>query len=549
MLNEFVYCPRLFHLEWVQGEFRDNPDVAEGQLTHRRVDKEQGDLPPADEAEDEARPRVARSVMLSAPAAGIIARMDIVESEGTKATPVDYKKGEAPNIPEGAWEADRVQVCAQGIVLRENGYACDGGVVYYAKSKKRVEVPFTEELVRRTLEVRDLARKAAEGPIPPPLVDSPKCPRCSLVTICLPDETNYLANEVGPAGGTEDIRRLFPARDDALPLYVQEQGASIGKSGELLDVKYGKQSLQKVRLLEVSQVSVFGNVQVSAQALKTLCDRSIPLLHFSYGGWFYGVTTGMAHKNVELRRHQFAVMEDAVRSLPLARAAIAGKIRNCRTLLRRNAADAPPAALDELERLAEVAETARDAETLLGIEGSAGRVYFAHFSDMLKVTTDGGSEFNLDFQSRNRRPATDPVNSLLSYLYAVLTKDATVTLLAVGFDPYLGFFHRPRYGRPALALDMMEEFRPLISDSVVISLINNGEIRSDHFVRRGPAVNLTPDGKKKVLGAYERRMDSTVTHPTFGYTISYRRILEVQARLLSRVLTGELSRYTPFCTR
>ena len=131
----------------------------------------------------------------------------------------------------------------------------------------------------------------------------------------------------------------------------------------------------------------------------------------------------------------------------------------------------------------------------------------------------------------------------------MLAKDLTVTTLAVGLDPFLGFYHQPRYGRPALALDLMEEFRPIIADSVVLGVVNNGIVSPDDFIRRGPAVALKPDARKKFLQAYEKRMDTLITHPVFGYRISYRRILDVQARLLGRVLSGELAEYPAFRTR
>ena len=161
----------------------------------------------------------------------------------------------------------------------------------------------------------------------------------------------------------------------------------------------------------------------------------------------------------------------------------------------------------------------------------------------------GESEPQFDFHGRNRRPPRDPVNALLSFLYAMLMKDMLVTLIGVGFDPYLGFYHQPKYGRPALALDLMEEFRPLVGDSVVISLINNGEIRPGDFVARAGAVALTDSGRRRVLEAYERRLDTLVTHPLFGYQLSYRRVFEVQARLLARFLLGEIGYYPAFCTR
>ena len=143
----------------------------------------------------------------------------------------------------------------------------------------------------------------------------------------------------------------------------------------------------------------------------------------------------------------------------------------------------------------------------------------------------------------------DPVNAVLSYLYAVLVKELFVTTLSVGFDPYLGFYHKPRYGRPALALDLMEEFRPIVADSVTITLINTKELKKKDFIETGAGVTITPDGRKKVLRAYERRMNDEIRHPVFGYTMSYRRILNVQARILSRVLAGEIPDYPPFLTR
>ena len=183
-------------------------------------------------------------------------------------------------------------------------------------------------------------------------------------------------------------------------------------------------------------------------------------------------------------------------------------------------------------------------DTLLGIEGATARTYFSEFPGMIKAR-----DLSFDFRGRNRRPPRDPVNAVLSFLYGMLIKQAMVTALTVGFDPYLGFYHQPRYGKPALALDLVEEFRPLIADSVCLSLINNGELGPEHFITRGDAAALTQNGRRKVIESYERRMDTLVTHPLFGYAVSYRRILEIQARLLSRHLLGELPAYPVFRTR
>jgi CRISPR-associated protein Cas1 len=384
---------------------------------------------------------------------------------------------------------------------------------------------------------------AAHGQIPPPLVDSPKCPRCSLVGICLPDEVNLLAQ---PDDGVKrgEPRRLVPTRDDALPLYVQTQGASIGKAGEVLEIRVKGSVEQKVRLMDVSHLAVYGNVQVSTQALRELNARNIPVCYFSYGGWFHGISTSMTHKNIELRCRQFAAGMSPELGMPVARRIIYGKIKNCRTLLRRNHASPPVAVLAELDRLANTAHTARSPETLLGIEGAAARCYFGELPGMLKSRL-----LTFDFRGRNRRPPRDPVNAILSFLYSLLIKQATVTALAVGFDPFLGFFHRPKYGKPALALDLAEEFRPLVADSVCVGLINNGEIGPEHLIERGGAVALTQPGRRKVIEAYERRLDTAITHPLFGYAVSYRRVMEIQARLLGRYLLGEIRSYPVFRTR
>ena len=549
MVNEFAYCPRLAYLEWVQGEFADSADTVDGRFQHRRVDRAGGDLTFPEGVQDgsttpDQNPIHARSVLLSDDELAAIARIDLVEAEGGRATPVDYKRGVVPSVPGNAYEPERVQLCLQGLLLRANGFQCDEGVIYYVGSKRRVTVPFDNALVRRTLEllheVRDMA---AAGEIPPPVEDSPKCPRCSLVGICLPDEVTFLKDGrhlVRP----DDVRRMAPARDDALPVYVVTQGAVVGKSGDNLRVQAGGNTIAETRLLDVSSVSIFGNVQVTAQATREFLDRGIPVCHFTYGGWLKGITSGTGHKNVELRIAQYRAAGDAAAALDVARQMVVGKLRNCRVMLRRNHQAPPRPALDELGRLTDRARAATAMATLLGLEGAAARVYFAHFGAMLNTESSG-----FDFQHRNRRPPRDPVNAVLSFLYSMLMRQAFVSALAVGFDPYLGLYHQPKYGRPALALDLAEEFRPIVADSTVLTLFNNGELNERDFLHRSGAVSLTQDGRRTVVRAFERRLDALIRHPLFGYSVSYRRVMEIQARLLGRHLLGELPGYPVFTTR
>ncbi|HLI16207.1 MAG TPA: CRISPR-associated endonuclease Cas1 [Acidimicrobiales bacterium] len=536
MVNEFVYCPRLFYLEWVQGEWAESVDTLEGEHVHRRVDTEVGRLPPPDEmARDDQV--AARAVLLSAPRARLVARMDLLEGSDGAVRPVDYKKG-APG-PTGPWDPERVQLCVQGLILRENGYRCDEGVVYYAETKQRFIVHFDDALIARTLEaVRELERVAAAPLPPPPLIDSPKCPRCSLVGICLPDEVQLLRG--APIG---EVRRLVPARDDAQPVYVVEQGAAVGKSGERIVVRRRDGEEVSVRLLDISQLSLYGNVQLSAQALRALAEREIPIFHHSYGGWLAAVTTGVPSRNVELRMQQYRVADDEERALPIARAIVVGKLRNQRTLLRRNHPGQIARILVEIARYARLAQEAASMDRLFGLEGMAARAYFAGFAGMLR------DPLGFDVAGRDRRPPPDPVNATLSFLYSLLMKDVLRALIAVGLDPYRGVYHRLRTARPSLALDLMEEFRPLIADSVCLSLFNNRVLDRSAFIVRGPGCNLRDGPRRDVIRAFESRMETLVRHPLFRYRVSYRRLLEMQARLMARTIAGEVPEYRSFTTR
>jgi CRISPR-associated protein Cas1 len=192
----------------------------------------------------------------------------------------------------------------------------------------------------------------------------------------------------------------------------------------------------------------------------------------------------------------------------------------------------------------ERAAAATSIEELLGVEGAAAAMYFVVFDRMLKTP-----DLAFSFEKRNRRPPEDPVNAMLSFACALLVKNLTVAITIAGLDPLLGFYHQPRAGRPALALDLMEEFRPIIADSVVVTAVNTGVVSAGDFVRSAGACALSSRGRKSFIAAYERRMDQEIEHPVFGYRASYRRVLELQARLLAKFLTGEIAEYPTFNTR
>ena len=330
----------------------------------------------------------------------------------------------------------------------------------------------------------------------------------------------------------------------------------IGRRDELLTVKDEDRTINEVRIADVAHVALFGNIQISTQAVQVLCEKEVPITYFSMGGWFYGITRGHELKNVFTRIEQFRLARDPMFCLQLARRMIFGKVRNQRTMLMRLHLEPPAPIVAKLKTMANSALRAQSLDELLGSEGAAAHFYFGAFGGMLKTEDQfadsdrlPGRQLQFNFSGRNRRPPTDPVNALLSLAYSLLTKDCTLAAMAVGLDPYVGFYHQPRFGRPALALDVMEEFRPLIAESVVLTAINNRMILPKHFIRAGQAVNLSPSGRKLFFQAYEQRMSSLITHPTFDYKVSYRRVLELQFRLLARYLTGEILEYPPFITR
>ena len=327
MINEWVYCPRLAYLEWVEGEWADSGDTAEGTRTHARVDEGGGHLPaPDDLNEDMAR---AKSVTMSSERLGIIAKMDVVEADGESATPIDFKKGKRPHVPAGAYEPERVQVCAQAMILEDNGYQVEQGALWYAGSRERVPVVLDNELRARTLEaISGLRSASTSAHRPPPLENSPKCPRCSLAGICLPDETNLFRKGYPP-------RQLNPSDNPALPLYVQTPGARLRKSGEQLIVEVEEEKVA-VPMIDVSQVALFGPVSVTTPALHALMRAEVPVSWFSTGGWFLGHTVGTGNGNVAVREAQYRFAFDEGRRLAFSRDLVAAKVRNSRTLLRRN---------------------------------------------------------------------------------------------------------------------------------------------------------------------------------------------------------------------
>ncbi|MEN0064330.1 MAG: CRISPR-associated endonuclease Cas1 [Myxococcota bacterium] len=540
MVNEVVYFARLFALEHLNGEWAESADTIRGRTVHRRVDRPSSKPLPAAEPPEAAPPQV-RSVTLGCNELGLVGKLDLLEVDGTHVVPVDYKKGRVPDVPEHAYLPERVQVCAQGLLLRANGFHCDHAVLYFAESRRRVEVRFTDELIAETRKAIERAKAiVASGRLPEPLIDSPKCWGCSLVGLCLPDEHNVLN------GRTDRVRMLAPKRDEGVPLYVEHRGAKLAKSGGEIVVKADGREIERVRMSDTSRVVVTGAASVTTPLLQALAAQDTPLSVHGWSNHVVGSFLPVSGHNVLGRMAQHRMANDARRSLAIAGRIVSGKVANQRVFLRRNAGYVDPDVLEELRELSERALRVSNLNELYGVEGRAARRYFEHFDRMLKSEA---IQQGFDFEGRNRRPPKDPVNALLSLSYAFLVREVTSALVGVGLDAWVGFLHRPRPGKPALALDLMEEFRPVLADSVVVGALNNGTLGRDDFHVGRLGTTLLPTGRKAFIRAFERRMAQQATHPRFATRMSYRRILEVQARLLCKTVLEEIPTYPSYRIR
>lgn len=590
---EHAYCPRLFYYMQVEGVFVPSADTEQGLGVHGRVDQpsrspaqtgvssgvpvapapsansadadhEPTEVAPAAD-DDPQRPRVIRSLVLTSESLALTATLDLVELSGEPgsggiAVPVEYRKGrprlidlaadrdaelepgQQPLARSEPWPTDRVQLGLQVLLLEAAGYSVPHAVLYYAATRARLVVPVDESLRAVARSELAAARRTAAGPRPLPLLDDPKCPRCSLQPICLPDEIHHqrraAALDAAPPG-VEPVtpRRIWPPRDDGIHVAVQTEGVRIGIRGQALRLTdRDGVTVRELPLASLESLAVVGAVQVSTQAIHVLADHGVPIVFMTSAGRCVAWIDSPTPVSAATRANQAVRCADPQRRLELARALVCAKIINQRTLLLRNAPAVPRAALDELSRQADAAAHAASLDQLLGHEGQAASIYFAHFALLLR---DEPLRTRFDANGRRRRPPPDPVNCCLSFAYAMLTHECVSALRTASLEPALGAYHATRPGKPALALDLMEPFRPLIADSVVLSLFNRGELRPGHFLDTAAGCALTDPGRRAFFNAWGRRMATEVSHPVFEYRLAYRRMLMLHARLMAAWMNDE----------
>jgi len=330
------------------------------------------------------------------------------------------------------------------------------------------------------------------------------------------------------------------------PVYVREQGAVVRRQGERLVVTRKKQQLLDLPLLHVDQLVLMGNVQVTSPDVAMLLQREVDVVFLSMHGKFRGRLVHTGSKFARLRHAQLQKMSDEQVALAIARQVVAGKLHNQRIVLQKkmgNMANAAPVqkAAAGIGRQIEQARKSKRIDSLRGYEGSAGAHYWAGFKAMLP--------HKFGFAGRKYFPPPDPVNALLSFCYSLLLKDVTAAVQVVGLDPYLGFFHTIDYGRPSLALDMMEEFRPALADWVVLDILQGGKMTAADFEQTGrpkQPVRLKEQMIEVLIRHYEQRSNVKVRHSLAGGQTAYRRVIEWQVRRLARVVLGDVKQYKPF---
>lgn len=419
-------------------------------------------------------------------------------------------------------------------LLRENGYICSRASIYYRGSHTHAVIYWNKDCLNILKTICNEIYEVSLGERPLPLRRSNKCIRCSLNTICLPDETLIMSssNQNGSA------RSIVPSRYDKGLIYVSGYDKKISLKDDCIVISSFSGEKNEIPLIEVMSVVILGTAQISTQCIQSLMENGIKLLFCSMGGWLYGVACGFSDKNLLIRKKQLNSFPD----LELAKQVVSVKIFHQRLILRRKRATIDDSIIDKLMELSNQSMEVRDRDSLLGIEGLAAKIYFNTFPQLISIS-------NIEFNGRSRRPPRDPVNAMLSYAYSLLCKDFVNAIISVGLEPSVGFYHVFEKGRPSLALDLMESYRPLIADSTVLRAINTKSVALDDFEITMAGVTLKPKAKKKFIMLYEQRMNTLVQHPLFSYQVSYRRMLEIEVRLLVRYLEGELKIWKPFKSR
>ena len=525
-LHDLGYCHRLFYLTDVEGIQAPNAEIYAGRELHASL------------AEDEDGERT--QLELADPALGLVGKVDAIRRRDGALIPYEHKRGRSwrdGNIPD-AWPSDRLQVVAYAALIESaTGQAINEGRIRYHADNVTVRVPFDDRARADLAAVIATARRLRETTERPPVAENERlCVRCSLAPVCLPEEVRQAEDP------DHEPIRLFPPDRDGTSLHVVTPGASVGRSGDTLVVKPPDNApVTKHPIREVDSILLHGYAQVSTQALNLCVERGVPVHWLTTSGRHTASLTATAGQ-VQRRVRQYRALADEPTCLRLAKALVRAKVEGQhRYLLRGSRGDGP--ARDEMSSdlvplrsaLASL-DRAADRDSLRGFEGSAAVAYFRGLTRLLASSVPE----SLRYTTRNRRPPLDRFNALLGFGYGLLHTAVMRAVLASGLEPSLGFFHTPRSAAYPLVLDLMELFRVPLWDMVLVGSLNRSQWNpEDDFIVTKAKAWLSDAGRRKAIGLFEARLDETWKHPVIGYSLSYARTLELEARLLEKEWSGE----------
>lgn len=522
-LHALAYCERLFYLEEVEEIRVADHRVYAGRTLH------ESELP---------EPGVELgNLTLESAVWGIRGKVDYLRYRDGRLLPYEHKRGRSRG--DGAWTSDRLQLVAYAVLLAEHlDRPIDEGRIRYHANQKTIRVVVDEAALAELRQAIDRARQLAASVRRPPVAANENlCARCSLAPVCLPEEERLLAAAEDERRDTE-VARLFPARDERQVLHVTEPGSRVGKQGGELVVTPQEGEPVRLPARGVGMVVLHGGCQISSQAIHFAVANGIGVHWLSGGGRYIG---GLAPPGGVQRRHrQFLGLSDPALTLELTRRLVRSKVENqLRYLLRgaraRGVRDdervtrAVTGIRAELRSIGQAAS----ADSLRGHEGRAGRYYFSALSMLVDP-----AQAHMVFEGRHRRPPTDPFNAALSFMYSLLYRDMVAALLVVGLEPAFGFFHTPRSAAYPLAMDLQELFRTTLVDMPLIAAVNRQQWRPEHFNVTGRQVWLSDSGRRLAIELYETRKQEVWRHPVVGYSLSYQRAMELEARLLEKEWSG-----------
>ncbi|HIK50240.1 MAG TPA: type I-MYXAN CRISPR-associated endonuclease Cas1 [Oscillatoriales cyanobacterium M59_W2019_021] len=525
-LHALAYCPRLFYLEEVEELYTQNAEVFAGRRLHTELEKQEDE-----DWED---------LYLESEELGLRGRVDALRTRDGQTIPYEHKRGRChrdENKQPQAWDSDKLQILAYCCLLESAlGIVVSEGRIRYHADNVLVTVPLDDEGRNAVREAVEKARSIRQSLHRPPVTENERlCAKCSLSPVCLPEEARLSHDkEWQPI-------RLFPQDDDRQILHIPEAGTAVGRTGEQLKITRRNQPIEKVAIGQIEQVVLHSFSQISTQAMHFCAGRGIGI-HFISGGGRYIGSFDSRQGSIQRRIRQYQALSQPETCLELARKLVSCRGGGQRKFLMRGlrgmkvkSAKLERAITQMKSILKQIPKTA-SIDSLLGVEGSLGALYFGALPCLIQPDVPP----ELHFSGRNRRPPKDRFNALLSFGYALLIKDVINAILTVGLESALGFYHQPRSQAAPLALDLMEIFRVPLVDMPVMAAVNRGQwdVAAD-FEVRGSQVWLSDGGRRKFIGLYEQRKAETWKHPAMGYSLTYRRLLELEVRLLEKEWMGE----------